>query len=320
MQTKKLGNSDMEITRVGLGAWAIGGTWDWGWGAQEDQDSINTIVKAIESGINWIDTAPIYGLGHSEKVIAKALKALPNKPYIFTKCGLVWDEQGNVKGELTKSSVIKEAEDSLKRMDIDVIDLYQIHWPNPDEQIEEAWEAMLELQHQQKIRYLGASNFSIDQMNRVKAIGPLTSLQPQYNLVTRDIEKDILPYCLEQNIGVINYAPMASGLLTGKMSSEHLASLPDDDWRKDPEKAPQFAEPKFSRNMQLVELLKEIANKHSCSVGEVAIAWTLHHDAISGAIVGQRKPEQVEGIIRAGDIELSDSEINTLTTFVNDNP
>lgn len=320
METKRLGKSELNISRVGFGAWALGGEWAFGWGAQDDGDSIRAIHHAIESGINWIDTAPVYGLGRSESVVGEALKTAPSKPYVFTKCGLVWDDEGEVTGRLAAESVRTEIEDSLRRLGVEMIDLYQVHWPNPVEQIEEAWVAMDEAHRAGKIRYLGASNFSPEQLQRVQAIAPVVSLQPPYSMVFPEAEQDVLPYCEEHSIGVINYSPMASGLLTGKMTRNRLKNLADDDWRKDPEKAPHFAEPRLSRNLGLVEIADEIATELSCTIPDIAIAWTLHNPAVTGAIVGLRSVEQVDGVIGAPDVALSDEHMAHIRDYIDKNP
>lgn len=320
MLTKRLGASDMDISRIGLGAWAIGGSWEWGYGHQDDQVSIKTIHQALEAGINWIDTAPVYGLGHSESVVGKAIKQSAYKPLVFTKCGLVWDDERNVNGVLNKASIFQEVEASLKRLDIETVDLYQIHWPNPAEMIEEAWSALAELKAQGKVRYIGVSNFSVEQLKTVQAIAPVTSLQPSYSLVDRSVEEEVLPFCQQEGLGVISYAPMGSGLLTGKMTRERLAQLPDDDWRKDNDKGVNFAEPKLTRNLALVEVLREIAQTHNCNIGEIAIAWVLANPAITAAIVGQRSPEQVQGVIRAADVVLTPQELAVIAQFLQENP
>jgi len=318
MQTRTLGNSDLNITRVGYGAWAVGGSgWQFAWGGQDDDDSIAAIHRSLELGVNWIDTAAVYGLGHSEEVVARALKSWSGpRPYIFTKCGLRWDDKG--KGEvqkvLSRDSIRREVEDSLRRLSIDVIDLYQIHWPpDPDSSaLEEGWSTMADLKREGKVRWIGVSNFSVPQLKRAQTIAPVTSLQPPYSLVHREVEDDILPYCLRAGIGVIVYSPMASGLLTGAMTRDRAAKLPKDDWRKG---HPDFTEPNLSRNLALVDLLREIAKRHNRSVGEVAIAWTLRHPAVTGAIVGARNAKQAEGVMRAGDLRLNDKEVNEIEEF-----
>jgi aryl-alcohol dehydrogenase-like predicted oxidoreductase len=316
MQTKQLGNSNLNITPVGFGAWAIGGAgWEFAWGAQNDDDSVAAIHRALELGVNWIDTAAVYGLGHSEQVVARALKSWSGpKPYIFTKCGLRWDANGHEQNILSGPSVREEAENSLRRLNIDVIDLYQIHWPpDPDSpMLEEAWTTMAELKREGKVRWTGVSNFSVKQMRRAKAIAPITSLQPPYSLINRSIEEDILPYCLREGIGVIVYSPMASGLLTGAMTRERAAKLPEDDWRK---REPEFNEPRLSRNLELVERLREIAKRHGRLPGEVAIAWTLRNPAVTAAIVGARSARQAEGVMRAAELRLTDKEVSEIEEF-----
>ena len=316
MQTRKLGNSDLHITPVGYGAWAIGGSgWQFGWGSQSDNDSIAAIHRSLELGVNWIDTAAVYGLGHSEEVVSRALKSWPGpRPYIFTKCGLRWDAKGNVRKVLNADSIEREVEDSLRRLSVDVIDLYQIHWPpDPDSaELEEGWSMMAQLQRQGKVRWIGVSNLNVQQLRRAQALASVTSLQPPYSLLHREIEEQVLPYCLREGIGVIVYSPMASGLLTGAMTRERAAKLPRDDWRKN---HPDFTEPRLSRNLALVERLQEIASHHNRSAGEVAIAWTLHHPAVTGAIVGARNARQAEGVMRAGELRLTDGEVNEIETF-----
>ena len=303
---RKLGTSELLLSRIGFGAWAIGGNWEWGWGEQDDQESIKTIHAALEKGINWIDTAAVYGLGRSENVIREALKQSSYKPYIFTKCGLVWDGNRAVKNSLKRDSVIQEVENSLKRLDIETIDLYQIHWPDPDNEIEEAFEVMAELQKAGKIRYLGVSNFTVEQIIRVGRLNHVTSLQPPYSLVFPEVEKEILPFCLEHQIGVINYSPMASGLLSGKMTRERIQNLEVDDWRR---RSDNFKEPRLTKNLSLVDTLKRIGKRHKVTAGAVAIAWTLINPAITAAIVGLRRPDQVDGVIRAGEIQLTDQDL-----------
>lgn len=313
-ETRQLGNSDMQITPIGVGAWAIGGD---AWGAQDDQESVDAIHRALDLGINWIDTAAIYGQGHSEEVVGKALQGRANRPYIFTKCSLIWDEQGEVSNSLKAESVRRECEASLKRLGVDVIDLYQIHWPNPDPEIEEGWETMVKLQQEGKIRFLGVSNFSVEQMERAQNIAPITSLQPPYSLIKRDVEHEILPFCQQHNIGVIVYSPMQAGLLTGSMTPERVANMSKDDWRS---RNREFQEPRLSRNNELAGLLKTIGERHDRSAGETAVAWTLRHPAVTAAIVGFRNPKQVEGIIGALEYRLNDDEIAEIEAWVAANP
>jgi len=317
MQTRKLGNSDLYITPVGYGAWAIGGSgWQFSWGSQNDNDSIAAIHRSLELGVNWIDTAAVYGLGHSEEVVGRALKSWHgSRPYVFTKCGLRGDANGEVQKVLTADSIRGEVEDSLRRLSVDVIDLYQIHWPpDPDSpELEEGWSTLADLKREGKVRWIGVSNFNVQQLRRAQAIAPVTSLQPRYSLVHREIEDEILPYCLREDIGVIVYSPMASGLLTGAMTRERAAKLPRDDWRRG---HPDFTEPNLSHNLALVDRLKEIARRHNRSAGEVAIAWTLHNPAVTGAIVGARNARQAEGVMRAGELRLTHEEVTEIETYV----
>ena len=310
MRTKQLGNSDLKITPIGVGAWAMGGGgWQWSWGSQDDEKSIAAIHEALDHGVNWIDTAAVYGLGHSEEVVARALQGRANKPYIFTKAERVWDQDGKIGGSLKAESIRKEIEASLRRLKVDVIDLYQIHWPEPDEDIEEGWSEMLRLQAEGKVRYVGVSNFNVSQMQRALALGPITSLQPPYSLVARDAENEILPFAASHNIGVIVYSPMYSGLLTGAMTRVRIASLAEDDWRR---RDANFQEPRLSHNLRLVQLLREIGSRHGCSPGEVAIAWTLTNPTVTGAIVGVRNRDQVRGIIGAAETTLSAAELEEI--------
>lgn len=308
----------MQITPLGVGAWAIGGGgWAFGWGSQDDKDSIDAIHAAIEKGINWIDTAAVYGLGHSEEVVARALEGMTEKPYIFTKCERIWNEKREIGKSLKADSIEREVEASLRRLKVDVIDLYQIHWPEPDEDIEEGWTTMAKLKEQGKVRYIGVSNFSVAQLKRAAEIAPITSLQPPYSMLSPEIEQEILPYCGENNIGVIVYSPMKSGLLTGKMTRERISSMPDDDFRK---RTPQFQEPKLSRNLELVERMRAIGDKHGRTPGEVAIAWTLRRPEVTAAIVGMRAPGQVDGVLGAADFRLSPAEVDELTQFLQTHP
>lgn len=307
METRQLGQTDLRITPIGFGAWAIGGgEWAGGWGSQDDQESIAAINRALDLGINWIDTAPAYGLGRSEQVVARALKGRSDRPYIFTKCAIRWREDRSIYNSLTADSVREEVENSLRRLETDVIDLYQIHWPDPADEIEEAWATMAELQREGKVRSIGVSNFSVEQLRRIQAIAPVASLQPPYSLVKPQVEDEILPFCQEQGIGVIVYSPMMSGLLTGKMTRERIANMPDDDWRRG---AAEFQEPQLTRNLELVEVLRSIGERHGRSPGEVAVAWTLRHPAVTGAIVGARRPSQIEGTVGAADFRLSPEEL-----------
>jgi aryl-alcohol dehydrogenase-like predicted oxidoreductase len=318
MQTKPLGNSDLHITPIGFGAWAIGGGgWAFGWGAQDDQDSIEAIQRSLDLGVNWIDTAAIYGLGHSEEVVAKALKGRTDRPYIFTKCSMIWNEKGEISRSLKEDSIRHEVEASLRRLNVEVIDLYQVHWPNPEPEIEEGWTTLAKLKDEGKIRHIGVSNFSVNQLQRAQAIAPVTSLQPPYSLINRKVESEVLPFCQQHNIGVIVYSPMQSGLLTGAMNSERVANMPDDDWRK---QSSEFQEPRLSRNLKLVETLRQIGQEHEKSPGEVAIAWTLNNTAVTAAIVGGRNEEQVEGIIGAGEFRLDKSAFDKINAFLRENP
>jgi aryl-alcohol dehydrogenase-like predicted oxidoreductase len=306
MKTKRLGNSDLAITPVGFGAWAIGGSgWEFGWGEQDDKQSVDAIHRALELGVNWIDTAAVYGMGHSEEVVAKALRTWPGpRPYIFTKCGLRWDEQGYIHRDLSADSIRRECEDSLRRLNVDAIDLYQIHWPTDN--LEEGWNAMARLQKEGKVRWLGVSNFSVEELRRAQKIAPVTSLQPPYSLVRREVESEILPYCRSNRIGVIVYSPMASGLLTGAMTRERAASLPSSDWRS---RDVEFKEPRLSRNLALVERLRAVGERVQRPPGQVAVAWTLRNPAVTGAIVGARNAKQVEGNVDAATLRLTKKEI-----------
>ena len=317
-QTRQLGNSDLHLTLLGYGAWAIGGgNWEFAWGAQDDDQSVRTIERALDAGINWIDTAAIYGLGHSEEVVGRALKYATSEPYIFTKCSMRWNADGQIYRSLKRASLEEEIENSLRRLGVDTIDLYQVHWPNPEDEIEEGWETLAQFKEQGKVRYLGVSNFSVAQMKRAQKIAPITSLQPPYSLLRRDIEAEILPFCEQHNIGVINYSPMVSGLLTGKMTAERVKEMPADDWRK---RSPNFNEPKLTRNLKLAELLREIGDTHNVEPGVVAIAWTLRHPAITAAIVGARRPDQVDGILPAATFRLTPREIDRIEEFLRANP
>jgi aryl-alcohol dehydrogenase-like predicted oxidoreductase len=313
MDTKRLGNSDLFITPIGFGAWAIGGSgWEFAWGSQDDHDSIAAIHEALNAGINWIDTAAVYGLGHSEEVVARALEGVRDRPYVFTKCSMVWNERREIGHSLKAASIRRECEASLRRLRVQTIDLYQIHWPDPDEEIEEGWATLAALQKEGKVRHIGVSNFNVAQMQRAQAIAPITSLQPRYSLLHREIEAEILPFCARQNIGVVAYSPMASGLLTGAMTRQRIADLPADDWRK---RHPDFQEPQLSRNLKLVSLLRTIGKRRGHTPAEVAVAWVLHNPAITGAIVGARRPGQVRGVTGAAELRLSPREVAEIEAF-----
>jgi aryl-alcohol dehydrogenase-like predicted oxidoreductase len=316
MQTRQLGNSDLQITPVGFGAWAIGGSgWQFSWGSQDDDDSIAAIHRALELGVNWIDTAAVYGLGHSEEVLARALRSWGGpKPYVFTKCGLSWDKSGTIQKLLRRDSIRKEVENSLRRLSLEAIDLYQIHWPpDPDsEELEEGWSTLADLKREGKVRWIAASNFNVDQLRRAEKIAPVTSLQPPYSLIHREVEEDILPYCLRKGTGVIVYSPMASGLLSGAMTRQRAAKLSTEDWRS---QSPDFIEPKLSQNLALVEILGELGKRHGRSAGEVAIAWTLRNPAVTAAIVGARNARQADGVMRSGEFRLSDKEVAEIEDF-----
>ena len=303
MEKRRLGGSELLITPIGFGGWAIGG---YGWGPQDDGDSIAAIHRALHHGINWIDTAAVYGLGHSEEVVAQALRGRSERPYVFTKCSLVWDERRRVSNVLKAESIRREVEGSLRRLRTDTIDLYQIHWPIPDEDIEEGWTTLADLRKEGKVRHIGVSNFDVGQMRRAQAIAPVISLQPPYSLIRREIEGGILQYAREQGIGVIVWSPMASGLLSGTVTPERMRDLPEDDWRR---KNPEFQEPRLSRHMKLVALLRAIGERRGRSPGEVAVAWTLRNPAVTGAIVGLRRAEQVDGIVGAAHLQLDDGEM-----------
>ena len=314
MKTRQLGNTDLDITPIGFGAWALGGgDWAVGWGDQDDNDSIAAIKRALNLGINWIDTAAVYGLGHSEEVVARALKGRDDHPYIFTKCTRTWDESsGKIIPDM--KSIRRELENSLRRLQVEVIDLYQIHWPQPDEDLEEGWSTMADLQKEGKVRYIGLSNCNVSQIKRAQAIAPVSSLQPPYSLIRRDAEQEILPYCLEQNIGVIVYSPMQSGLLTGAMTRGRIAKLPDNDWRK---RNPEFQDPRLARNLALSDKLRDIADLYNRSTGEAAIAWVLANPAVTAAIVGARRPSQVDANVGAAEFRLNEHEMDEIEQFFN---
>jgi aryl-alcohol dehydrogenase-like predicted oxidoreductase len=319
MMRRTLGNSNLELTPIGLGAWAIGGEWQFGWGPQDDAESIATIRRAVERGINWIDTAAVYGIGHSEEVVGRALREIPasDRPYVFTKCSLAWDANGTVFHSLHGESIRKEVEGSLRRLQTERIDLYQIHWPvwhasppgyDPGS-VEEAWETLAGLRREGKVAWIGVSNFDVNQLRRILKIEQPANLQPPFSLLRPEIEQETLPFCLEHNIGVIPYSPMQSGLLTGTMTRERIAGLPAGDWRRNNR---FYQEPLLTRALTLVERLREIGARHGRAPAEVAIAWVLAHPAITAVIVGARRPQQVDELAGAGEFRLSDQEVEEL--------
>ncbi len=311
---RTLGNSDLQLTPIGFGAWAIGGgNWEFAWGPQDDSESVAAIHRALDLGVNWIDTAAIYGLGHSEEIVGKALKSTNHKPLVFTKCSMRWHQDRSIYRSLKADSLAEELEGSLRRLGVETIDLYQIHWPNPEAEIEEGWDALEKFRQQGKIRWIGVSNFSAEQMGRAQRIAPITSLQPPYSMLRRAIEEQTLPFAKANGIGVINYSPMLSGMLAGNMTSERVTRLPADDWRK---RAPEFKEPRLSKNLKLVELLREIGAGHGVAPGVVAVAWTLHHPAITAAIVGGRSPQQVDGLAPALEFRLTAEEYSRINEFI----
>jgi aryl-alcohol dehydrogenase-like predicted oxidoreductase len=310
LNTSLLGRTGLEITRVGFGAWAIGGGgWEFGWGPQEDDQSTAAIHRALELGVNWVDTAAAYGFGRSEQIVGRALQGLAERPYVFTKCSLLEGPGRRVVHNLTRDSLLREAEASLERLGVDAIDLYQIHWPIPAADIEEGWSALAELKERGLVRHIGVSNFDVEQLRRVGQIAPVETLQPQYSLIERDIEREILPFAERKRIGVIVYSPMGSGLLTGKMTADRIAALPEDDWRKHDER---FREPQLSRNLELVDRLRAVADRHDTTPAAVAVAWTLRHPAVDGAIVGFRAPDQVDPVLAAANLRLDQDDFDLI--------
>ncbi len=314
MQTRQLGRTDLHLTTIGLGTWAMGGPWEYGWGPQDDDEAIGAIITALETGINWIDTAPAYGLGHSEELIAKALKQVSEKPLIATKCGILWNEKKEKVTCLKRQSIRDECHASLRRLGIDVIDLYQIHWPDPDEDVEQAWEEMTALVAEGKIRYLGVSNFTVEQIKRVQKIHPVVSLQPPYSMLHREVEDELLEYCARNDIGVVAYSPIQRGLLTGKFNAERLAALPEDDHRR---RSADFQEPRFSATLELVEHLKKIAERNGRTCAELAISWVLRRPEVTAAIVGTRRPQQILETAPAWDWKLSEEDIEEIEQLLN---
>ncbi len=307
LSTTQLGNTGLEITRLGFGAWAIGGgDWEFGWGPQDDEQSIAAIHRALEQGLNWIDTAAAYGFGRSEQTVGRALEGVAERPYVFTKCSLLEGPGRTVVHSLKRDSILREAEHSLQRLGLDAIDLYQIHWPIPAADIEEGWAALAELKQQGLVRHIGVSNFDVEQLRQVQQIAPVETLQPQYSLIERDGERELLPFAEREGIGVIVYSPMGSGILSGGMTRERVQNMPDDDWRK---RDIRFNEPALSRNLQLVERLKTVAERYDTTPGAVAVAWTLRNPAVDGAIVGFRRPDQVDPILTAANLQLTDEDV-----------
>jgi aryl-alcohol dehydrogenase-like predicted oxidoreductase len=306
MRTRRLGNTDLELTVVGLGTWAIGGPWQYGWGPQDENEAIAAILKAIDLGINWIDTAPIYGCGRSEELVGKALKQTKVKPIIATKCSLLWNDKREKIGCLKAESIRKECEESLKRLGVEVIDLYQMHWPDPEKDIEEGWEEMARLQKQGKVRYIGVCNYNTAQLDRIRKIAPVISLQPPYSMIRRGVEAELLPYCAKNNIGVVAYSPMQRGLLTGKFSKKRLSELAPDDHRL---KSGDYQEPEFSATLALVDKLRPIAEKNKRTLAQLAVAWVLRRPEVTAAIVGARKPSQIAETAPAGDWVLTKNDI-----------
>jgi aryl-alcohol dehydrogenase-like predicted oxidoreductase len=307
LRKTELGSTGMKITRLGFGAWAVGGGgFEWSWGAQEDEDSIAAIHHTLELGVNWIDTAAQYGFGHSEEVVGRAIAGLDERPFIFTKGGQPEGPGGATLHELTRDSLRREIEGSLSRLGLETVDLYQIHWPIPDEQIEEGWAALVEFRDEALTRHIGVSNFSVEQLRRVHGIAPVETLQPPYSLIAREAAEEILPFAEREGIGVIVYSPMGSGLLSGSMTRERIDALPDDDWRM---RSPEFRDPLLGENLALVERLRIVAERHETTSGAIAVAWTLRNPAVDAAIVGFRRPDQVDPILVAANLELDDEDV-----------
>ncbi|WP_242360966.1 aldo/keto reductase [Anaeromyxobacter sp. SG17] len=319
MKTRRLGSSDLDVTVLGFGAWAVGGgQWEFAWGPQDDAASIAAIRRALDRGVNWIDTAAVYGLGHSEEVVARALEGVARRPYVFTKCSMVWDERGKIGRSLRADSVRRECEASLRRLRVDAIDLYQIHWPVQDPaEMDEGWSTLAALKQEGKVRFVGVSNYDCEQLRRACDVAPVTSVQPRYSLLHRDVEQDLLPYCREDGIGVIAYSPMGAGLLTGKMTRARVEAFPEDDWRR---RNPDFQEPRLSRNLALQGLLGRIGARHGTTAAAAAVAWTLLHPAVTGAIVGARSAEQVDGFVAAADLALTNEDVGEIERFLLENP
>lgn len=315
MHTRRLGPTDLHLSSIGLGTWALGGVWQYGWGPQDEQESVAAIRRALELGVNWIDTASAYGLGRSEEVVGRTIQGLVEKPIIATKCGRVWNETGEIFGNLKRESIRAEAESSLTRLKIDTIDLYQIHWPDPDEDIEEAWEAMVELVKEGKARYLGVSNFSVEQLKRIQPIHPVASVQPPYSMLARGVEADLLAYCAANNIGVIPYSPMQKGLLTGKITRERVRNLHESDHRR---RDSNFREPRLSANLELVDALRVVAERRGKTLAQLAIAWVLRRPEVTAAIVGARRASQIEETVGVGEWVLSQEDTGFIEALLDD--
>ncbi len=309
MQKRKLGDTELQLTTVGLGTWAMGGPWEFGWGPQDDEEAVAAILAALERGIDWIDTAPVYGLGHSEELVGQALKQTRRKPYIATKCGLLWNDRRQKVPCLDPQSLRRECHASLERLGIETIDLYQMHWPEPDDAIEAAWEQMARLVQEGKVRYVGVSNYSVAQLERIGRIHPPASLQPPYSMLHREAEAELLPYCAQHHIGVVAYSPMQRGLLTGRFSRERLAALAPDDHRR---RHPDFQEPRFSATLELVERLEQIARRSGHTCAQLAVSWVLRRKEVTAAIVGARRPDQIDETAQAADWNLSDDDVEQI--------
>lgn len=314
MQTRRLGKTDLELTTVGLGTWAIGGGgWAFAWGPQDDRDSKAAIKYALDLGVNWIDTAPVYGLGHAEEMVGRVIRHMSGRPLIATKCSRIWDQQRRIGNSLRKESLLRELDDSLRRLRVDVIDLYQIHWPDPEEQLEEGWDTVARMVAAGKVRYAGVSNFSVDQMKRIQPIHPVASLQPPYSMLRRDVEKEILDFCRQHDIGVIPYSPMQKGLLTGKITRERIAGLAMDDHRR---RDPMFNDPELSVNLEFVDKIGHLAATSNHSPAQLAVAWVLRRPEVTAAIVGARRPGQIEETVQAGAWRLDDATIGAVENLL----
>ncbi len=315
MQFRQLGQSNLKLSTIGFGSWAIGGgDWKFGWGDQDAREAIDAIIAAVDLGINWIDTAAVYGGGKSEELVGQALKELGSarRPIVATKCGRVMRDPETIDKVLKRDSIMAECHASLKRLGVDCIDLYQMHWPEPDEDIEEGWSTLVELKQQGKVREIGVSNHSVEQLKRLEAIHPVCSLQPPYSMIVPDAEKQLLPYCGQQQIGVVTYSPMYKGLLTGKFTAERAASLPASDHRS---RDPRFQSPQIEKHLKLVEGLEAIAAKHQRTVAELAIAWVLRRPEVTSAIVGSRRPAQVAETVKAADWNLSSEDVQAIESL-----